>query len=249
MASAEIIDSGAWPSGETGTYAATASILLVEDTPSEATALTHALENEGFAVQAVMDGVAAVEVAAAGCFDLVLLDLRLPKLSGFEVCRRIRSTSDVRIIVLSASDAEADRVRSLELGADDFLTKPLSVTELSARIRAALRRRDLDRDGRAVVRTIGAVTIDLTRHEITLDGVLIRTTPSEFKLLALLSDEPGRVYTRTEIVRELWESNFVGDRRSCDVHVTNLRRKLEPDPGSPMRIVTVRGVGYKLNAI
>jgi DNA-binding response OmpR family regulator len=208
--------------------------------------LGYALETEGFAVSTAADGVAAVELAAENSFDLVLLELGLPKLSGFEVCRRIRLLSSVRIVILSAAGGEVDRVRSLEMGADDFLGKPISATELTARIRAMLRRRELDQGGQGAVRRVGGLTIDLGRHEVKLAGELVQTTRSEFKLLALLSEAPGRAYSRTEIMRELWQSDYVGDARSCDLHITNLRRKLEADPAFPQRILTVRGYGYKL---
>jgi two-component system, OmpR family, response regulator RegX3 len=219
------------------------SILLVEDGVSE---LSYALEMEGFLVSTAADGLSALELAAENSFDLVLLDLRLPKLSGFEVCRRLRMMSTVRIVIFSGSDAEADRVRSLEMGADDFLTKPLSVTELTARIRAMLRRRDLDRGGQGTLRRVGGLTIDLARHEVRVDGDYVPTTRSELKILALLSEAPGRAYSRTEIMQELWQSDHVGDQRACDIHIQKLRRKIEADPAYPTRLLTVRGFGYKL---
>jgi len=219
------------------------SVLLVE---SELSELNYALDIEGFLVSTATDGPAALQLAAENAFDLVLLDLRLPKLSGFEVCRRLRLISTVRIVIYSDSTAEADRVRSLEMGADDFLTRPLSVTELTARIRAMLRRRDLDRRGQGAVRRVGPITVDLTRHEVRLDGNIVPTTPSEFKIMALLSEAPGRAYSRTEIMQELWQSDYVGDQRACDIHIQKLRRKLDRDPAHNSRIVTVRGYGYKI---
>jgi len=219
------------------------SILLVEDPVSD---FSYALEMEGFVVSTAADGVTALELAAENSFDLVVLELRLPRLSGFEVCRRLRLMSTVRIVIFSSSQAEADRVRSLEMGADDFLTKPLSVTELAVRIRAMLRRRDLDRGGPGAVRRVGGLTIDLTRHEVKLDGIVVPTTRSELKILALLSETPGRAYSRMEIMQELWQSDYVGDQRACDIHIQKLRRKIETDPVYPRRILTVRGYGYKL---
>jgi DNA-binding response OmpR family regulator len=221
------------------------SILLVEENVSE---LSYALETEGFAVSTATDGVSALELATNNSFDLVLLELRLPKLSGFEVCRRLRAMSAVRIVVFSTSAAEADRVRSLEMGADDFLMKPLSVTELTARIRAMLRRRDFDRNSQGAVRRVGSLRIDLTRHEVRVDDEVVAVTPSEFKILALLSEAPGRAYSRTEIMKELWQSDYVGDQRACDIHIQKLRRKIETSPAFPQRILTVRGYGYKLAA-
>jgi two-component system response regulator RegX3 len=149
--------------------------------------------------------------------------------------------------MLTAKDAELDRVLGLELGADDYVTKPFSMAELVSRVRAILRRRDLDRsEAETAVREVGGVRIDLARHEVSVDGNPVRLTLSEFKVLALLSETPERVYTRKQVMQHLWESDYVGDEHACDVHVSNLRRKIERDPARPERVVTVRGVGYKL---
>ncbi len=171
----------------------------------------------------------------------------LPRMSGTDVCRRLRSESGVPILMLTARDAEVDVVLGLEVGADDYVTKPFSVAELIGRVRAILRRRELDRgENGAAVRDIGGLHIDFARYEVVADGRRVALTPSEFKLLALLADAPDRVFSRRQIMEHLWESSFVGDEHACDVHISNLRRKIERDPSHPERIVTVRGFGYKL---
>jgi two-component system, OmpR family, response regulator RegX3 len=186
---------------------------------------------------------------AEATYDVVILDLMLPGISGVEVCRRVRRSNTVPILMLTARTAEVDVVLGLEAGADDYVPKPFSLPELVSRVRAILRRRELDRtDGRAV-RRVGGIELDLTRHTATVDGRPVQLTLSELKLLALLSEQPERVYSRRELMRHLWESAFTGDERACDVHITNLRRKVEPNPANPTRIVTVRGVGYKLAAV
>jgi two-component system response regulator RegX3 len=170
----------------------------------------------------------------------------LPGVSGIEVCRRVRSESAVPIIVLTARDSEVDRVVGLEAGADDYLTKPFSMSELLARVRAILRRRELDAGEASAVRSVGALRLDLERYEATVDGEPVQLTQSELKLLAFLARSPGRVYSRREIMQHLWESEYVGDERAADLHVSNIRRKIERDPEEPERLVTVRGAGYKL---
>jgi DNA-binding response OmpR family regulator len=227
-------------------------ILLADDDAGVADVVSYAFRSEGFEVDAVADGEAALgaaELAAAADreYDVVVLDVMMPKLSGIDVCRRLRAESNVPIVMLTAKDAEVDRVLGLELGADDYVTKPFSTAELVSRVRAILRRRDLDRaEGDRAVREIGGVRLDLARHEVTVDGRPARLTLSEFKVLALLAEQPERVLTRRQIMQHLWESDYVGDEHACDVHVSNLRRKVERDPAKPERIVTVRGVGYKL---
>jgi two-component system, OmpR family, response regulator RegX3 len=222
-------------------------ILLVDDEPAIVDAVSYALVGEGFEVESRSDGEAALSAALGERFDLVLLDLMIPKLSGTEVCRRLRAESDVPIVMLTAKDAEVDRVLGLEIGADDYVTKPFSVAELVSRVRAILRRRELDRAGRGYAfRQVGSLALDLSRHKVSVEGHEVQLTPSEFRLLALLAEEPEHVYSRREIMQHLWESSYVGDERACDIHVSNLRRKLEADPEEPQRILTVRGVGYKL---
>jgi two-component system, OmpR family, response regulator RegX3 len=223
-------------------------ILVVEDTEAILDAVADALAAEGFDVQGASDGRAALELAEAEPFDLVLLDIMLPGLSGTEICRRLRAEGPVPIIMLTARDAEADRVLGLEIGADDYITKPFSEVELLSRVRAILRRRELDRPGDSTRRRLGGLTIDVVEHEVVADGNPVALSPSEYKLLALLADEPGRVFTRREIMQHLWQSDYVGDARACDAHVSTLRRKIERDRMHPERIVTVPGFGYKLVA-
>jgi two-component system, OmpR family, response regulator RegX3 len=224
-------------------------ILVVDDEPAIVDAVTYALRASGFEVDTFGDGESALEAARSDGYDVLVLDVRLPGLSGIEICRRLRSESDVPILILTAMDAEVDRVLGLEAGADDYVTKPFSVAELVSRVRAILRRRELDRAAGGGIRRIGSLELDVNRHEVRIEGKTIRLTPSEFRLLALLAQEPERVYTRREIMQHLWDSTYVGDQRACDIHVSNLRRKIEDSPGRPQRLVTVRGVGYKLLAV
>ncbi|HEV3479258.1 MAG TPA: response regulator transcription factor [Gaiellaceae bacterium] len=224
-----------------------ARILLADDERDLLTTVGYALERDGLEVETVEDGEAALAAARTGAYDVLVLDVMMPKLSGIDVCRIVRGESDLPILMLTAKDAEVDRVLGLELGADDYVTKPFSIAELTSRIRALLRRRELDRAARAgPVQTLGGIRIDFARHRVEVDGRPVRLTPSEFKLLTFLAEEPDRVLTRTQIMEHLWETQYVGDPRACDVHVSNLRRKIERDPAHPERIVTVREVGYKL---
>jgi two-component system response regulator RegX3 len=223
-------------------------ILVVEDTEAILDAVTDALAAEGFQVQGASDGKVALETALAEPFDLVILDVMLPGLSGTEICRRLRAESAVPIIMLTARDSEVDRVLGLETGADDYITKPFSEAELLSRVRAILRRRELDRPGTSTVQTLGGLSLDVVAHEIRVDDEPVALSPSEYKLLALLAGEPGRVFSRREIMQHLWQSTYVGDERACDAHVSTLRRKIERDPSYPERIITVPGFGYKLVA-
>jgi DNA-binding response OmpR family regulator len=228
----------------------TERILLVDDEPAILDAVGYALRSEGYDIESATDGEDALTRALEEAFDLVVLDLRLPRLSGTEVCRRLREASDVPILMLTARDAEVDRVLGLEVGADDYVTKPFSMAELLSRVRSILRRRRLDRvGGSASALRVGTLEVDMLRHEAAVDGKPLHLTPSEFRLLALLAREPDRVFSRREIMRHLWSSDFVGDERACDIHVSNLRRKIERDPSNPERIVTVRGVGYRLTPV
>lgn len=224
-------------------------VLLVDDETDILDPVRYALEQDGFEVRTLRDGVSALEAARAEPYDVVVLDVMLPDMSGMDVCRALRSESAVPIVMLTARDAEVDRVLGLELGADDYVTKPFSTAELVSRIRAILRRRELDRESRTGSELrVGGVAIDLARHTVTVDGGAISLTPSEFRLLLLLAEEPDRVFTRHQIMEHLWQTPYVGDTRACDAHVSNLRRKIERDPAHPERIVTVREVGYKLVA-
>ncbi len=224
----------------------TGRILVVDDEPAIVDSVSYALRREGFDVDAVGDGEAALGAARSDDYDMIVLDSMLPKLSGTEVCRQLRAESAVPIVMLTARDTEVDRVLGLELGADDYVTKPFSMAELVSRIRALLRRRDLDRGGEKVVFRVGGLELDAARHEVRVDGELVRLTRSEFRILNLLAREPEHVFERSEIMRELWGSEHVGDQRACDAHISNLRRKIEADPDNPVRLTTVRGIGYKL---
>jgi len=222
-------------------------ILLADDEPDIVTPVGYALRADGFEVDTAGDGEAALAAARAGDYDLVILDVMMPKLQGTEVCRILRAESIVPIIMLTAKDAEIDRILGLELGADDYVTKPFSTRELSSRIRAVLRRRDLERSAStAATLHVGDLTIDLNSHRASVAGREIRLTPSEFKVLTLLAREPNRVFSRWQIMEHLWEASYVGTARAADVHISNLRRKIETDPSKPQRIVTVREAGYKL---
>jgi DNA-binding response OmpR family regulator len=221
-------------------------ILIVEDDPTLQYAISRLLEKDGFAVDVADDGEAGIDAARASDYDVVLLDWMLPKLSGIDVCRALRAESPVPIIMLTAKETEANRVLGLELGADDYVTKPFSSGELVSRIRSLMRRRALDLGDDRQVRTIGGIVLDLVRHRIDIDGQPVQLTPTELRLLSLLATDPERVFSREEIMRHLWQSAFVGDTRTVDVHVRNLRRKIEREPAHPERLVTVRGVGYQL---
>ena len=225
------------------------SVLIVDDEPAIRDAISYALRAEGFDVEVVGDGEKGVEAALDGRHDVVVLDLMLPGMPGMEVCRRIRAESPIPIIMLTAKGAEVDRVLGLEIGADDYVTKPFSMVELVSRIRATLRRRELDRSGASQKLRVGSLELDPLRHEARVEGEPKRLTPSEFKLLLLLAEQPERVFSRREIMQHLWDSEYVGDQRACDIHISNLRQKLEHDPSRPERIVTIRGVGYKLAAV
>jgi two-component system response regulator RegX3 len=225
-------------------------ILLADDEADIVEPVAYSLRREGFEVQTVGDGDAALAAARTGLYDLLLLDVMMPKLSGLDVCRTIRAESDLPIIMLTARDAEIDRVLGLEIGADDYVTKPFSNAELMSRIRALLRRRELDRENTgAAIREVGGIRIDYAKHVVTVDGSPVELTASEFRVLVLLAEQPGRVFTREQVMEHLWQTPYVGDTRACDVHISNLRRKVERDTAHPERIVTVRGVGYKLVAV
>jgi DNA-binding response OmpR family regulator len=221
-------------------------ILLVEDEPAIREAVAFSLRQEGYGVAEEEDGDFALARALREKFDLVLLDVMLPGLSGMEVCRRLRAERDVPILILTARGAEVDRVLGLEAGADDYVVKPFSMAELLGRVRAILRRRELDRASGPPVLRAGALEVDLRSHEARLEGRTIRLTASEFRLLAALAREPGQTLTRDELVRELWGSEYVGDRRAADTHIVALRRKLGDDGARPRRLVSIRGVGYRL---
>jgi two-component system, OmpR family, response regulator RegX3 len=224
-------------------------LLIVDDEPAIRDAVGYAFRNEGFEVETRADGDSGLRAALEGGFDLVILDLMLPGLAGTEVCRRLRAEDPVPIVMLTAKNAEADRLLGLEIGADDYVSKPFSMAELIGRVRAILRRQNLARSGTEGVKRVGDLELDPVRHEVSVAGAARQLTPSEFRLLRLLAGSPQKVFSRREIMQDLWDSTYVGDQRACDIHISNLRRKLEEDPANPRRIVTVRGVGYKLEPV
>ena len=222
-------------------------ILVVDDEPSVRESVGYALEQEGFQVTLAADGdEAEQELSDASTFDLLILDIIMPGKSGLDICRDVRASSPVPIILLTAKDAEVDKVVGLEVGADDYVTKPFSVRELLGRVRAQLRRRELDRTvGEGATIESGPVSIDLARHLVSIHGEPVNLTRSEFQVLRLLAESPGKVFSRRQIMEELWQTEFSGDVRACDVHISNLRQKVERDPQQPEIVVTVRRVGYK----
>ena len=223
------------------------TILLVDDEESVQKLLAYPLEREGFRVVQARDGQEALERFAAERIDLVVLDLMLPKLDGLEVCKQLRATSTVPIIMLTARDDELDKVLGLELGADDYITKPFSIREFRSRVRALLRRASIPREGGAedeLIETDG-LRIDAGRRTVELEGRPIRLTYVEFELLRALAAHPGRVYSRRMLLEALWGGSDYREPRTIDVHVRHLREKLEEDPREPEFILTVRGVGYR----
>jgi DNA-binding response OmpR family regulator len=223
------------------------TILLVDDEDSVQKLLAYPLEREGFRVLQARDGEEALERFAAEHVDLVVLDLMLPKLDGLEVCKRLRASSEVPIIMLTARDDELDKVLGLELGADDYITKPFSIHEFRSRVRALLRRAAVTRPPGEVEDSIRAdgLEIDVGRRVVTVRGRAVRLTYVEFELLRTLAAHPGRVYSRRMLLEALWGAADYREPRTIDVHVRHLREKLEPDPAEPEYILTVRGVGYR----
>jgi two-component system response regulator RegX3 len=223
-------------------------ILVVEDEESLSDPLSYLLEKEGFEVQVVDNGLDAVtEFDRAGA-DLVLLDLMLPGQPGTEVCRQLRQRSNVPVIMLTAKDSEIDKVVGLELGADDYVTKPYSSRELVARVRAVLRRQGEPEELVAATIQAGPVRMDVERHVVSVGGEQVSLPLKEFELLEMLLRNSGRVLTRGQLIDRVWGSDYVGDTKTLDVHVKRLRSKIEPDPSNPVHLVTVRGLGYKFEA-
>jgi two-component system response regulator RegX3 len=223
-----------------------ARVLVVEDEESFSDALTYMLRKEGFEVSVAATGTEALRVFAQVKADIVLLDLMLPEMSGTEVCRQLRQRSSVPIIMVTARDGEIDKVVGLEIGADDYVTKPYSPRELVARIRAVLRRRASDpENATASSLTAGPVRMDVDRHVVTVAGTPVQLPLKEFELLELLLRNVGRVLTRGQLIDRVWGANYVGDTKTLDVHVKRLRSKIEPQPSAPRHILTVRGLGYK----
>ncbi|GAA3059116.1 response regulator transcription factor [Kitasatospora albolonga] len=223
-------------------------VLVVEDEESFSDALSYMLRKEGFEVAIAATGPDALEQFERNGADLVLLDLMLPGLPGTEVCRQLRVRSNVPVIMVTAKDSEIDKVVGLEIGADDYVTKPYSTRELVARIRAVLRRRG-EADGTVEngpgALEAGPVRMDVDRHVVTVDGAKVDLPLKEFDLLEMLLRNAGRVLTRMQLIDRVWGADYVGDTKTLDVHVKRLRAKIEPDPGAPRYLVTVRGLGYK----
>ncbi|NUU23012.1 MAG: response regulator transcription factor [Streptomycetaceae bacterium] len=220
-------------------------VLVVEDEESFSDPLAFLLRKEGFEVAVAVNGPDALEQFDQGGADLVLLDLMLPGLPGTEVCRRLRAKSNVPVIMVTAKDSEVDKVVGLEIGADDYVTKPFSSRELVARIRAVLRRQGEQPEAEPTALEAGPVRMDVDRHRVTVDGVKVELPLKEFDLLELLLRNAGRVLTRMQLIDRVWGAGYVGDTKTLDVHVKRLRAKIEPDPGAPRYLVTVRGLGYK----
>ncbi len=223
-------------------------ILIVEDEASFSEALEFLLGKEGFEVSVAEDGQQAVDKFAKEGADLILLDLMIPVISGIEVCKIIRTTSQVPIIMLTAKDAEIDKVVGLELGADDYVTKPYSSRELIARIKAVLRRGTLDDslDGESGIHVVAGIKLDTGKHQVTINGEVVALPLKEFELLEFLMRNAGRVLTRSQLIDRVWGGDYYGDTKTLDVHIKRLRAKIEADPANPVLIQTIRGLGYKL---
>ncbi len=219
------------------------NVLLIEDEAGIAEPLVYSLERAGYGVAWEADGRQGYERFASDGADLVILDLMLPGMAGEEICRAIRRSSDIPIIMLTAKDDEVDKIVGLELGADDYVTKPFSTRELLARVNAVLRRGAMADPG--AVLEGGDIRLDRDRHEVTVDGRLVHLPKKEFELLELLMENAGRVMTRETLIDEVWGSDYYGDMRTLDVHIKRIRGKCEADPHAPRHIVTVRGVGYR----
>jgi two-component system, OmpR family, response regulator RegX3 len=220
-------------------------ILLVEDEESLSDPLSYLLEKEGYSVAIAATGPDGLAEFDRGGADLVLLDLMLPGISGIDVCRQLRQRSSVPVIMLTAKDSEVDKVVGLEMGADDYVTKPYSSRELLARIKAVLRRQSEPEELVPTTVEAGPVRMDVERHQVTVSGSPVSLPLKEFELLEMLLRNAGRVLTRGQLIDRVWGSDYVGDTKTLDVHVKRLRSKIEPDPSVPHHIVTVRGLGYK----
>lgn len=226
-------------------------ILIIEDEVSFSEALSFLLEKEGYSSRVAETGKEGLEAFKSEHFDLVLLDLMIPEVSGIDVCRTIRTTSQVPIIMLTAKDSEIDKVVGLELGADDYVTKPYSSRELVARIKAVLRRgtsEDSDSSASTALHDIAGIRMDIERHQVSVNGVNISLPLKEFELLEFLLRNAGRVLTRGQLIDRVWGGDYYGDTKTLDVHIKRLRSKIEVDPANPLLIQTIRGLGYKFEA-
>jgi DNA-binding response OmpR family regulator len=231
---------------------ASSKVLIIEDDQTLLGVLRYNLAKEGYDVVTASDGAQALEVARSEKPEVIVLDIMLPKLDGFEVCRILRREMTVPILMLTAKTEEIDKVVGLELGADDYMTKPFSVRELLARIRAMLRRTEMmkqevatSKEAQPPVVKVGSLEIDPTRHQVSLSGSALDLSPREFDLLAFLASNPGRVFSRDYLLERVWGYDYAGDTRTVDVHIRWLRQKIEVDPAHPRHLLTVRGVGYK----
>ena len=221
-------------------------VLVIEDEPGILEALVFLLRKEGFEVGTAADGVAGLAEFDRSGADIVLLDLMLPGMSGSDVCKAIREKSNVPIIIVTAKDDEIDKVVGLEIGADDYVTKPYSSRELVARIRAVLRRHGEAADASATVLEVGPIRMDVERHSVTVGTEPVQLPLKEFELLEFLMRNSGRVLTRGQLIDRIWGANYVGDGKTLDVHVKRVRAKIEPEPANPVYLLTVRGLGYRL---
>ena len=226
-------------------------ILIVEDEISFSEAISFLLGKEGFESEIAENGRVALELFKKNHYDLILLDIMIPEVSGIDVCRAIRTTSPVPIIMLTAKDSEVDKVVGLELGADDYVTKPYSSRELVARIKAVMRRGIPDESGsdaNSSIQAAGRIRMDIDRHQVTVNEILINLPLKEFELLEFLMRNAGRVLTRGQLIDRVWGGDYYGDTKTLDVHIKRLRSKIEDDPANPLLIQTIRGLGYKFEA-
>ena len=226
-------------------------ILIIEDEVSFSEALSFLLEKEGFETRVAETGKQGIAAFNENQYDLVLLDLMIPEISGIDVCRTIRTSSNIPIIMLTAKDSEVDKVVGLELGADDYVTKPYSARELVARIKAVLRRGVSDDSGNSEsigIHSVGGIRMDIERHQVTVKGALIPLPLKEFELLEFLMRNSGRVLTRGQLIDRVWGGDYYGDTKTLDVHIKRLRSKIEDDPANPVLIQTIRGLGYKFES-
>lgn len=219
-------------------------ILLVDDEPLIVKGLKFALEQDGYEIDSAEDGESAIEKTGKNQYDLILLDVMLPKLSGIEVCQTIRETSDIPIIMLTAKGEDMDKILGLEYGADDYMTKPFNILEVKARIKSILRRAGGGRENTKIEISSGALNINIASRTVEEDGKSINLTVKEFDLLQLFMNNPGKVYSREELLETIWGFDYLGDFRTVDVHIRRLREKIEPDPANPQYIMTKWGVGY-----
>jgi DNA-binding response OmpR family regulator len=223
------------------------TILVADDEPTLVATLKYNLERESYAVVTAADGEAALAVARETHPDLIVLDLMMPGLNGLEVCRILRKEMHVPILMLTARGDETDKVAGLELGADDYVTKPFSMRELTARVRALLRRAEFAPEPEQDVLSVGNLTIDVPKRAVSRDGGAIALKPKEFELLSFFARNRGRAFTREQLLNQIWGYDYTGDTRTVDVHVRWLRQKIEPEPDQPVRIITVRSVGYRFD--